>query len=87
MMRRHALTTISQGMKLDGRSPPERDFQTDMPDNVTQGYEFISYIKLHTEPVLSDEQAEYIINTIDTIRLEDSKETDKKHVDYVRSKN
>lgn len=64
----------------------ESDFQTDMPDNVTEGYEFISYIKSHTEPVLSDEQAEHLINTIESIRLEDSKETDKKHVDYVMSK-
>ena len=65
----------------------ESDFQTPMPQNVTEGYEFISYIKSYTEPVLSYKQVEHIIKKLELTRLEDSEETDRKHIEHVEKAN
>ena len=65
----------------------ESDFQTPMPQNVTEGYEFISYIKSHTESVLSDKQVEDIIKKLELMRLEDTKETDRKHIENLKRLN
>jgi len=55
-----------------------------MPENVTRGNGFLRYIKARTEPVLTPEQVQAIINTIDNGRLARSFKTNRDHVAHVK---
>ena len=56
-----------------------------MPDNVTEGKEFINYIKSHVESVLSDTEVDFILQNLVEMRLEDSHETDRAHVEHIKN--
>lgn len=60
------------------------DFMTDLPENVTQGRGFIRYIKNRNDVVFTPEQVEHIVNSLSKLRLEDSKETDMRHIEHVQ---
>ena len=60
-------------------------FKTPMPENVTRGNGFIRYIKAQTTPVLSHEQVQEIIASIEGGRLERSFKTNREHVAHVKS--
>ncbi|GAA0698892.1 NERD domain-containing protein [Marinobacterium maritimum] len=60
-------------------------FKTPMPDNVTRGFGYVKYIKSKTEPLLSDEQVEDIIQQIETGRYPRSLSTNRQHVKHVKN--
>lgn len=60
-------------------------FKTPMPENVTRGNGFLRYIKARTTPVLTPEQVQTIIGTIEGGRLARSFKTNREHVAYVKS--
>lgn len=60
-------------------------FKTPMPENVTRGNGFLRYIKARTTPVLTPEQVQTIINTIEGGRLARSLKTNRDHVAHVKS--
>lgn len=57
------------------------EFRTLMPSNVTQGNKLIQYIRSVTTEVFTQEQVDNMVNTLETLRLEDSKETDTRHIE------
>lgn len=61
------------------------EFKTNMPDNVTEGLEFIDYIESKIKSVLTDNEVDYIIQNLEDVRLEESDETDRAHVKYIES--
>ena len=63
------------------------EFKTEMPENVTEGTEFIDYIKSKTEAVITDAQTEIITNKLEFMRLEDSRETDRRHINNLKRNN
>lgn len=60
-------------------------FKSDMPDNVTYGIGYARYIKSFTTPILTDEQVKYVVNRIESGRLEPSRATDKEHIRQLKS--
>ena len=57
----------------------DSEFQTAMPENVTYDTEYIDFIKSKKEPVLTTSQVTKIIDTIETLRLPPSSDTDLEH--------
>ncbi len=62
----------------------ESTFKTAMPDNVTQGLDYIDYIKSKKKPVLTGEEVEIIKIKLESYRLENSRQTDKAHIEHVK---
>ena len=60
-------------------------FKTPMPENVTLGNGFLRYIKARTTPVLTPEQVQTIIDSIEGGRLARSFKTNREHVAHVKS--
>ena len=60
-------------------------FKTPMPENVTHGNGFLRYIKARTTPVLTPEQVQTIIDSIEDGRLARSLKTNRDHVAHVKS--
>ena len=60
-------------------------FKTPMPENVTRGNGFLRYIKGRTTPVLTHEQVQTIIDSIEGGRLARSFKTNREHVAHVKS--
>lgn len=60
--------------------------KTVLPNNVTTGAGYIKFINSKKRPVLTAEQVEEIVRTIETGRLEPSARTHKDHVMHVKSK-
>ena len=60
-------------------------FKTPMPENVTRGNGFLRYIKARTTPVLTPEQVQTIIDSIEGGRLARSFKTNREHVAHVKS--
>lgn len=58
----------------------EGTLKTPMPENVTTGTGYIRYIRSFNEPALSDEQVKGAAMTIESNRLEPSRQTHKDHV-------
>ena len=58
-------------------------FKTEMPDNVTHARGCIDYIKSKTGAVLSQQQVQQIIATIESGRLQPSFQTNREHVKHV----
>ncbi len=59
-------------------------FKTEMPENVTQGIDFIRYIKSKTRPILSKLDVSKIINSIENVRIKPSFKTNREHVRHVK---
>ena len=59
-------------------------FKTPMPENVTRGNGFLRYIKGRTTPVLTHEQVQTIIDSIEGGRLARSFKTNREHVAHVK---
>ncbi len=59
-------------------------FKTPMPENVTHGVGYISYIKSKTRRVLSSAEVTEIIGKIETGRLSPSYKTHQEHVEHVQ---
>ena len=59
--------------------------KTPMPENVTRGNGFLRFIKARTTPVLTPEQVQTIIDTIEGGRLARSFQTHRDHVAHVKS--
>ncbi len=57
------------------------EFRTAMPSNVTQGGELINFIKSITYEVFTAEQVENMVATLENLRLEDSKDTNARHIE------
>jgi len=62
----------------------DSSFKTEMPDNVTYSRGCIDYIKSKTNEVLSQQQVNQIIATIESGRLKPSFKTNREHVKHVR---
>ncbi|MDY0040487.1 MAG: NERD domain-containing protein [Desulforhabdus sp.] len=60
-------------------------FKSPMPDNVTRGGGYISYIKSFHQPVLSDPEVQATVSKIQSGRLEPSRETHRQHVQRLRT--
>ncbi|MBW1898452.1 MAG: NERD domain-containing protein [Deltaproteobacteria bacterium] len=60
-------------------------FKTDMPENVTSGGGYISFIKSKTQTVLTDAEVNEITRKIETGRLIPSFKTNREHVKHVRN--
>jgi len=60
-------------------------FKTDMPENVTYGKGYISFIKSKTAPLLTDSQVKKVTEKIQAGRLTPSFKTNRKHVKHVQS--
>ena len=61
-------------------------FKSPMPANVTNGGSYISYIKSFTKPVLSEASIQNILSKIESGRLKPSWETERQHVEYLRTR-
>ncbi len=59
--------------------------KTDFPENVTQGRNFIAYIKSMDKPVISERDVKNAINVIEATRLERSKETNRIHINNINN--
>ena len=57
-----------------------------MPANVTSGGSYITYIKSFTKPVLSETSIQNILSKIETERLKPSWETDRQHLERLRTR-
>ena len=65
----------------------ESTFKTIMPENViSDGGYYLRYIKRHKEEVLTEEEVNQIIDSIQRIRLKPSFKTDRKHVRNLRKR-
>lgn len=64
----------------------ESTFKTPMPENVTQGSEYISYIKSKTKLVLPESDIQNIIAKIEQERLTPSFKTDREHIKQLDKK-
>ena len=60
-------------------------FKTEMPENVTYGSGYISFIKSKKTPVLSEAEANEISTKIETGRLTPSFKTNREHVKHVKN--
>ena len=60
--------------------------KTPVPENVTVGFEAITYIKSFDEVILSENQVEAAGNAIKNARLSDTAATHRAHVDGLRSR-
>jgi len=60
-------------------------FKTPMPPNVTYGGAFVSYIESKTQKILSKEEVESIIATIENGQLTQSRQTNKAHTQHLKS--
>tara|TARA_Y100000588_G_C14175116_1_gene890986 strand:+ start:577 stop:1347 length:771 start_codon:yes stop_codon:yes gene_type:complete len=58
----------------------ESKFKTPMPDNVTEGGGYITFIKSFSELVLSEFQVKHILSQIELIRLESNWKTHRQHL-------
>ena len=61
-------------------------FKTAMPENVTEGGEYISYIKSKKEIVFSEEDAQSIVEAIESGRLKPGFRTNREHVRHLKSR-
>lgn len=61
-------------------------FKSPMPANVTNGGGYISYIKSFTKPVLSEASIQSILSKIESGRLKPSWETERQHVEHLRTR-
>jgi restriction system protein len=59
-------------------------FRTEMPENVTDGYGYVRYIKAKRHPVLSEAEVDAILNKIRTGMLTPSFKTNREHVKHVK---
>lgn len=59
-------------------------FKTDMPDNVTQGFGYLKYIKSKRELVLPLSKVNEIVEKIENKRLTPSFKTHREHVQHVK---
>ncbi len=64
----------------------ESTFKSPMPVNVTRGVGYIRYIKSFREPVLPDSEVHQVVAQIQSGRLEPSRETNRKHVQQLKSR-
>lgn len=60
-------------------------FKTSLPDNVTKSGGFIRYIESFREPVLSFEQVDDVLNTIQAIRFEPFLATSRQHIKNLKA--
>jgi restriction system protein len=63
----------------------ESTFKTPMPENVTQGMQYIRYIKAQQTALLGKHEVSELVSRIEERRLLPSRKTDKQHVEYLRS--
>jgi len=63
----------------------ESTFKTQMPENVTQGRNYIKYIKSKTQSILTEAEVKEIIDKIQSGRLAASFKTHRDHVEHVNS--
>ena len=61
-------------------------FKTPMPANVTQGGGYINYIRSFREPILTDSEVKGTLTQIQAGRLELSRETNRKHVEQLKTR-
>lgn len=61
-------------------------FKTAMPINVTRGGSYIRYIKSFRDPVLSESQVHSIVASIRTGRLAPTRQTQRQHVERLKSR-
>jgi hypothetical protein len=64
----------------------ESTFKTPMPENVTEGGKYVTYIESFCEPVLSESQVQHVISIIQTSRLEPTWKTHRQHVQQLKAK-
>lgn len=62
----------------------EHVIKTVMPKEVTRGAWYVRYIKSFRKVVLTEEEVEKIVETIETTRLPPSRETDRQHIANVK---
>lgn len=62
----------------------ESTFKSAMPPNVTAGGGYITYIKLFSEPVLSESQVQHAVTQIESGGLEPTRETHRQHVQQLK---
>jgi hypothetical protein len=62
----------------------ESTFKTPMPENVTQGMQYIRYIKAQQTAVLGEHEVGELVTRIEERRLLPSRKTDKQHVEHLR---
>lgn len=61
------------------------EFKTRMPENVMHGADYIDFINSKKRKVLTEAQVSKIIEKIETVRMPQSRETDRRHAKYVRN--
>lgn len=64
----------------------ESTFKSPMPTNVTRGGNYITYIKSFRNPVLSEAEAQKVVALIQSGRLEPSRETNRRHVQQLKTR-
>jgi hypothetical protein len=62
----------------------ESEFKTPMPSNVVRGRDLITFIQSKKIPLVSETEAQDILQKIEIGRLEPGKETDRAHKEYVK---
>lgn len=64
----------------------ESTFKSPMPDNITKGGGYITYIKSFSELLLNDAQVQQTISQIESGRLEPNRETHRQHVKQLKER-
>jgi len=64
----------------------ESELKTSMPENVTKGIGFISYIKSFDSQILTDEMVRNAVNTINAERFEPNRSTNKRHIEMLSAR-
>jgi len=62
----------------------ESTFKTPMPDNVTQGMQFIRFVKAQQTEILGQYEVSELVNRIEERRLSPGRKTHKQHVEHLR---
>ena len=62
----------------------ESAFKTKMPENVTHGGKFISFIKSKRDKTLSENEVQKIVSMIENGQLSKTRKTNKEHVQHIK---
>lgn len=64
----------------------EHKIKTPMPDNVTRGVRYISYVRRFRDVVFTEQQVKSIIETVESLRLPSIKANKKAHAESLRKR-
>ena len=62
-------------------------FKATMPENVKRGMGYIAYIKSFRTPVFSEDDVQNILTEIQSVRLEPTRATNRRHVQQLKARN